>query len=85
MQESSSAIEFVSKFEMMATIKKMETFDSKGGGLGIKIETAEIEKAMDVLQAKGSACRITVEVSKQKVVEPEEEAELDFNNLGNEP
>jgi hypothetical protein len=81
MQESSSAIEFISNFSMMATIKKMETFDSKGGGLGIKIETSEVEKAIDVLHAKGNVCRITVEVSKARVIEPEEEAELDFNDI----
>lgn len=73
-KEQVSAIEFTSEFDMMATIKKVETFDSKGGGLLIKLETSEVEKVRDILAAKGNVLQITVKVSTQKSIAKNDDA-----------
>ena len=68
-KKEARAIEFTSEFAMMGTIKKMSTFDTKGGGLLLAVETSEIEKAPDILNAKGNVLEITIRVSKQKSID----------------
>lgn len=69
-----TAIEFTSEFDMMGTIEKVETFNSKGGGLKLIIQTSEIEKATDILAAKGNVLQITVKVSTQKSIGKNDDA-----------
>ena len=84
MKKSAEAIEFISSFSMMGTIEKMATFNSKGGGLVVTVQTGENDKAVDILAAKGNVLKITVEVSKHKAVESDEEPQegLDFDDIG---
>lgn len=86
-KETASAIEFVSSFSMMGTIEKMATFNSKGGGLVVTLQTAENDKAVDILAAKGNVLKITIEVSKHKVIEPGDDPQgegLDFDDISAE-
>jgi len=81
--ETATAIEFISSFSMMGSIKKFESFDTKGGGIALKMETADLDHLIDISNAKGNVCRITIEVSKQKNVEGGEDDpdQLDFDSL----
>lgn len=88
MKETASAIEFVSEYKFMGTIEKLETFNSKGGGLALKVQTGETEKAVDILTSKGNVLEFTVRVSKQKASssEPDEdEGKLDLSDSIPEP
>lgn len=67
MKTDVKAIEITSTFEFMGSIKKIETFTSKGGGLSIKMETGEVDKAIDLINAQGNALVVTIGVSKTKV------------------
>ena len=73
-KKQTTAIEFTSEFDMMATIEKVETFNSKGGGLKLIVQTSEIEKATDILAAKGNVLQITVKVSTQKSIKDNSDA-----------
>lgn len=78
------AIEITSTFEFMGSIKKIETFTSKGGGLSIKMETGEVDKAIDLINAQGNALVVTIGVSKTKVDSSgndDEQDELDFEDI----
>lgn len=85
MDKSATAIEFLSSFSFMGTIEKMETFNSKGGGLKIIVQTGELDKAIDILTAKGNVCQLEVKVSKQKSIEPGDDDPaqegLDFDDI----
>jgi len=82
MNHAASAIEFKDSFYLIGTIEKMETFNSKGGGLKLVIQTSETDKAVDILNAKGNVCQFHVSVSEHKSVEPtDEEGELDFDDI----
>ena len=85
MKKSAEAIEFISSFSMMGTIEKMATFNSKGGGLVITVQTGENDKAVDILAAKGNVLKITVQVSKHKTVEEDDEGQgsLDIGDIPN--
>jgi hypothetical protein len=69
---------------MMGTIEKMETFNSKGGGLKLIIQTGEMDKAIDILNAKGNICQFSVNVSKQKSVDGGDPDQLDFDEIDEE-
>lgn len=85
MKKSAEAIEFISSFSMMGTIEKMATFNSKGGGLVVTVQTGENDKAVDILAAKGNVLKITVQVSKHKAVEEDDEGQgsLDIGDIPN--
>ena len=85
MKKSAEAIEFISSFSMMGTIEKMATFNSKGGGLVVTVQTGEKDKAVDILAAKGNVLKITVQVSKHKAVEEDDEGQgsLDIGDIPN--
>ena len=85
MKKSAEAIEFISSFSMMGTIEKMATFNSKGGGLVVTVQTGENDKAVDILAAKGNVPKITVQVSKHKAVEEDDEGQgsLDIGDIPN--
>lgn len=89
MKETASAIEFVSEYKFMGTIQKLETFDSKGGGLAIKIQTGETDKAVDILTSKGNVLEFTVRVSKQRASTSasydDDQEELDLTDSIPEP
>ena len=86
---TATAIEFVSEYKFMGTIQKLETFDSKGGGLAIKIQTGETDKAVDILTSKGNVLEFTVRVSKQRASTSasydDDQEELDLTDSIPEP
>ena len=83
MKKEAKAIEFTQSFVIMGTIEKMETFNSKGGGLKVILQTGENDKAVDILTAKGNVCEITFRVSTQKSIEPDDGSQegLDFDDI----
>ena len=83
MKKEAKAIEFTQSFVIMGTIEKTETFRSKGGGLNIKIQTGEKDKANDLIIAEGNVCEITFRVSTQKSIEPDDGSQegLDFDDI----
>lgn len=81
MKESASAIEFVSEYKFMGTIEKLETFNSKGGGLALKVQTSETDKAVDILTSKGNVLEFTVRVSKQRASTSASDDDDDQNEL----
>lgn len=84
-KKTASAIEFVSTFQFMGSIKKMETFSSKGGGLKFTVETGDKTTAADIIDAEGAVVRVTIEKSTAKASDPlgEEQGEgLDFDGTG---
>lgn len=89
MKESASAIEFVSEYKFMGTIEKLETFNSKGGGLALKVQTSETDKAVDILTSKGNVLEFTVRVSKQRAStsasDDDDQNELDLSDSIPEP
>jgi hypothetical protein len=87
MKETASAIEFVSEYKFMGTIEKLETFNSKGGGLALKVQTGETEKAVDILTSKGNVLEFTVRVSKMKASssESDDDGQLPLTDSVPEP
>ena len=69
---------------MMGTIKKVTTFASKGGGLSILFETAERDKANDLVMAEGNVLKLTAQVSKHKAVEEDDDRQV-LLNIGDIP
>jgi hypothetical protein len=90
MKETATAIEFVSEYKFMGTIEKLETFNSKGGGLALKVQTGETDKAVDILTSKGNVLEFTVRVSKQRAAsasgdDDDDQGELDLSDSIPEP
>ena len=79
------SIQYTSRFQFMGTIEKVETFNSKGGGLTMKVQTGELEKAVELIGAKGKVLRVTVEISTQAAGEdPDDGDQLTFDEVGDD-
>ena len=85
-KKSAEAIEFVSSFQLMGSIKKMETFSSKGGGIKFIVETGEKDIARDLIDAEGAVVRVTIEKSTAKISDPldDDQAGLEFSETSDE-
>ncbi len=86
---TATAIEISTRFSFTGTIEKIETFNSKGGGLKLIIQTAEAERIIDLLNAKGNVIVFDAGVSKTKAnaesYSDEDQAELDLTDAVPEP
>ena len=63
---TATAVEISTRFSFTGTIEKIETFNSKGGGLKLHIQTSEAERIIDLLNAKGNVIVFDAGVSKTK-------------------
>jgi hypothetical protein len=85
---TATAIEITSRFSFTGTIEKIETFNSKGGGLKLVVQTAESERLLDLYNAKGNVIVFDAGVSKTKAnVESsdDDQGELDLSDSIPEP
>lgn len=83
-KKTAAAVEFISNFQLMGSIKKMETFSSKGGGLKFIVETGDKNVAGDLIDAEGAVVRVTIEKSTAKIADPlgtEEQEEMKFDEV----
>lgn len=71
---TTTAIEISSTFSFTGTIQKIETFDSKGGGLKLIIQTSESERLLDLFNAKGNVIVFDAGVSTQKSIGKNDDA-----------
>lgn len=86
---TATAIEISTRFSFTGTIQKIETFDSKGGGLKLIIQTGESERLLDLFNAKGNVIVFDAGVSKTKANagsnDDDDQAELDLSDAVPEP
>lgn len=66
-----TAIEFTSEFDIMASIKKYESVNGRGGnsdGMKIVLESPDLARIEDIAKAKGNVLQVTFKVSTQKSI-----------------
>ncbi len=64
---TATAVEISSRFSFTGTIEKIETFNSKGGGLKLIVQTSESERLLDLFNAKGNVIVFDAGVFLQEV------------------
>jgi hypothetical protein len=65
-KQTATAVEISTRFAFTGTIEKIETFNSKGGGLKLVIQTSESDRLLDLYNAKGNVIVFDAGVSKTK-------------------
>jgi len=80
--KTATAIEITSRFSFTGTIEKIETFNSKGGGLKLIIQTGEADKLLDIYNAKGNVIVFDCGVSNTKTIgsDDEDAGQLDLSD-----
>lgn len=85
---TATAIEISSRFSFTGTIEKIETFNSKGGGLKLIVQTSESERLLDLFNAKGNVIVFDAGVSKTRAnagSDDDGQGELDIGDAVPEP
>jgi hypothetical protein len=60
---------YKSQVTFPGSIKKVETFSSKGGGIKVHIESSDLSHIMELAEAQDMACEIIVQVSAHKITD----------------
>jgi len=84
MKDTGAVIDFnAGRVVATGQITKLETFESKGGGLTIKIQLHDDpEVAAAIIKNRGNITQFTMEFSSAKSVTPGDDEQPDLDGLG---